>query len=58
MYAASTAGECAIWAWTFRGRPVGEDRAIFCKRGRDASGAPSTVWLGNRLMGIRSFVVY
>jgi len=43
VYAASTAGECAICACTFRGRPVGEDWAIFCRSERDPSGASSIV---------------
>src|SRR5450432_2236878 len=51
-YAASTAGECAIWACKFRGCPEGEACAIFCSTGRDASGASSRVWVGIRLMAL------
>jgi hypothetical protein len=48
VYAARTAGECAIWACRFRKRPIGEDRIKFCRRGRDAAGASSTVWMKRR----------
>ena len=40
-----------------QGTSVGEDWAICCRSGRDASGALSTVWVGIRLMSIISFVV-
>src|SRR5258708_11214822 len=56
VYAVRTAGECAIWACRFAGRPVGVDWTIFCKSERDAAGASSTVWVGIRLIGITSFV--
>ena len=29
---------------------------IFCRSGRDAAGASSTVWVGIRLIGITSFM--
>jgi putative ABC transport system substrate-binding protein len=45
-YAVSAAGECAIWACRFAGRPVGVDWMIFWRSGRDAAGASSTVWVG------------
>src|SRR4029077_16777206 len=52
VYAVRTAGECAIWACRFAGRPVGVDWMIFCRSGRDAAGASSTVWVEIRLIGI------
>ena len=54
--AVRTAGECAIWACRFAGRPIGVAWTIFCRSGRDAAGASSTVWVGIRLIGITSFV--
>ena len=54
VFAASTDGECAIWACKFKGRPVGEDWMIFCRSGRTPSGASAIVRVGIRLTGITS----
>src|SRR4029077_8278657 len=56
VYALRTAGECAIWACRFAGRPIGVASTIFCRRSRDAAGASSTVWVGMRLIDLTSFV--